>query len=325
MSTALAEAIVRACPGCAVEALEVLPGGHSGLTHLATVIRPDGQRERVVVKSTPPGRTPRGRHDVLRQARMLEALGGWGGVPTPAVAFTAEEPVNAFGMAFADGVAAEPVMEEARPDETPAGVSAAWHGAVDLLVALQRATPERLGLAHEPVESPLEELDRWRATMHAGGLDVSDPAAIRLAARLADTAPEPLEACVVHGDFRLGNMLQRSGDIRALVDWEIWTLGDPRSDIGWLCLFTDASNFPGLGRQAPGTPTADAIVERWRVSRDGDGAGVGWFRGLACFKLAAIQAHNLRRHVEGRYHDPHQERLLESTRVLVARGLSLAG
>ena len=119
-------------------------------------------------------------------------------------------------------------------------------------------------------------------------------------------------------------MLQRDGVIIALVDWEIWSLGDPHSDLGWLTLFTDASNFPGFGRSAPGTPTAEQVVD-WYLDAVGtdDGPGVVWFRALACFKLAAVQSHNLRRHREGRYHDPHQERLVPSTSALLDRGLRL--
>src|SRR6266545_4307924 len=70
--------------------LTVLPGGHSGLTHVATLAA-DDDKLRVVVKSAPPGRPPRGRHDVLRQARILRALNAWGRISVPEVLFWAEE------------------------------------------------------------------------------------------------------------------------------------------------------------------------------------------------------------------------------------------
>jgi aminoglycoside phosphotransferase (APT) family kinase protein len=301
--------------------LTVLPGGHSGLTHVATFATP-ADEVRVVVKSAPPGRAPRGRHDVLRQARILRALNAWGRVSVPEVLFWADTPAHLFGMRMVDGLAAEPVMEHPRPGERAEGVLAAWHGAVDLLVTMQQATPADLGLEDEPVVSPEEELERWKATMISGRLD-SDRRATDLAERLAAWRPASRPPCLVHGDYRLGNMLQHDGVIAALVDWEIWTVGDPRSDLGWLAIFADATNFPGFGRAAPGTPAADEVVERYLAVSGSGPEGVAWFRALACFKLAAIQAHNLRRHLEGRYHDPHQERLVESTGALLDRGLRL--
>jgi streptomycin 6-kinase len=311
-------------PGCALEALTVLPGGHSGLTHVATLVSANGAL-RVVVKSTPPGRPARGRHDVLRQARILRALGRWGHVPIPEVLFWSQSPVALVGIELVEGFAAEPVMEEPRSDEHGAAVAAAWRAAVDLLVSLQEAHAEDLDLADEPVVSPLDELDRWRATMRAAGLDDSDARAPELARRLASAQPVPWRPCLVHGDFRLGNMLQNAGEISALVDWEIWSVGDPRSDLGWLTLFTDESNFPDFGRAVPGTPRADDVVERYLAGAAATNTGVEWFRALACFKLAAIQAHNLRRHRDGRYHDPHQERLVASTGALLDQGLRLLG
>jgi aminoglycoside phosphotransferase (APT) family kinase protein len=323
LEVAIERAAAQRYPQRALTDLTVLPGGHSGLTHVATLAGAD-EELRVVVKSTPAGRAPRGRHDVLRQARILRALGAWGGVPTPEVLFWAQSPVALFAMRLVDGFAAEPVMEDPRPDEREEVVAAVWDGAVDLLARLQRPIPAELGLADEPVLAPVAELERWSATMRAGGLDLADERGPRLARLLADGAPEPRSPCVVHGDFRLGNVLQRDGLIRALVDWEIWSIGDPRSDLGWLAIFTDAANFPGFGRPAPGTPSADEVVAQYLDATGASEEGIAWFRALACFKLAAIEAHNLRRHVEGRHDDPHWERLAASTGALLDRGLELA-
>jgi aminoglycoside phosphotransferase (APT) family kinase protein len=317
----VARAAASRFPAHRLEGLDVLPGGHSGLTHVATLGGPEDPL-RVVVKSTPPGRSPVGRHDVLRQARIMRALKDVPGVPTPEVLFSSDTPLPLFGMRLVEGFSAEPVMEDPLPHERAEAVTEAWCSAVDLLVGLQRPTPDELGLGAEPVTSPAQELERWQATMRAGELDANRRAP-ELADRLAASAPELARPCVVHGDFRLGNMLQRDGSIAALVDWEIWSIGDPRSDLGWLMLFTTAENFPGLGRTVPGTPSAGEIVARYLDAAPAGTGEIAWFRALACFKLAAIQAHNLRRHLEGRYHDPHQERLVASTGALLERGLRL--
>ncbi|NLT05704.1 MAG: phosphotransferase, partial [Solirubrobacterales bacterium] len=144
LTAAVEAAAAQRFPGRRVTDLAVLPGGHSGLTHVATLAADGGDPVRCVVKSTPPGRRPRGRHDVLRQARILGALGRASRVPVPELLFEAPEPIPLFGMELVGGFAAEPVMEEPRPDETAAGVAAAWEAAVDLLVALQEPAPADL-------------------------------------------------------------------------------------------------------------------------------------------------------------------------------------
>lgn len=325
LAAAVADAAAERFPGAHVAGLEVLPGGHSGLTHVATVDHDRGQR-RVVVKSTPPGRKPVGRHDVLRQARVLGALGRVGRVPVPELLFEAAEPIPLFGMELIDGFAAEPVMEDPRPDETAAAVASAWEGTVDLLARLQQPTPAELGMANEPVVAPTEDLERWTATLHAAGLG-EDREALALLEALRADPPAPTAPALVHGDFRLGNVMQRpgGGDVVALVDWEIWSIGDRRGDLGWLTLYTEPANFPGLGRAAPGTPSADEVVARYRAATGAGPEGIAWFRAFACFKLGAIVAHNLRRHREGRHHDPYQERLADSPPALMRRGLELLG
>lgn len=325
---ALADQVARAAagrfPAHRVVELEVLPGGHSGLTHVATFAGAE-PGFRAVVKSAPPGRPARGRHDVLRQARVLRALRRAGAaVPVPEVLFESDSPVALFGMTLVDGRAAEPVLEDARPEERADHVAGAWRDAVEVLAAFDGATPEALGLSDEPVTTPADEVERWSAAMRSAGLD-ADARAVEAARRLGELAPPCGPPRIVHGDFRLGNMIQRDGRVAALIDWEIWSLGDPRCDLGWLTLFADATAFPRLGRAAPGTPSPQAVVDRYLTLTGRDPDAIGWFRALACFKFAAIQAHNLQRHRKGRYRDPHHERMSPAADLLLDRALDLLG
>jgi aminoglycoside phosphotransferase (APT) family kinase protein len=302
--------------------LRALPGGHSGITWATTFMCAvcPGRHHHIVIKSTPAGRDPVGRHDVLRQARVTRAIRAAGDVPVPVpeVLFADEEAPQFYAMEHVPGISEEPVLDGA--GETGEQMGALWDQAVELLVALSAADPVALGLVDgEPVFTPAQELARWQLTARAAG-EEAEARSAPLAAALVATAPAAGRTALVHGDYRIGNTLRRDAVIRAVIDWEIWSLGDPRFDLGWLRLFTDASSFPGLGRQVAGIPDRDAVLARY-VERSGAAVEAAeWFGALACFKLAAIQSHNLRRHREGRYRDDFLENFARSIQAVLERG-----
>jgi aminoglycoside phosphotransferase (APT) family kinase protein len=306
---------------CTVSDLRVLAGGHSGLTHVVD-LRTTSGRVSAVVRATPPGRRPVGRHDVLRQARIMGALGRNSDVPVPAVLFTDAGDPPFFGCELVPGVAIDPILGDPQPGETPELIAASWTAAIELLARLHTTPLEQVGVADEPRE-PGDEVEIWARTMRAAKLE-DDRLATRLEAALRATTPSRTTTGLVHGDFRLGNILMDGAEPRAIIDWEIWSVGDPAVDLGWLVQFTDAETYPGIGRDVPGTPTAEEVVARYCEAAGRDPRSVAWFLALGCFKLAAIQAHNRRRHLDGDYHDEFQELLGPSIERLLERGLAIA-
>ena len=305
-------------PGARVTRLEILSGGHSGVTHIADVEH-EGAIESVVVKSTPPGRRPSGRHDMLRQAAVIAALGARGEVPVPAVRFSDAGDPPFFATDLVPGVAIDPIIDQDRTPIAAEEVAARWDAAIGVLATLHCTPVAELGLPDATPRSPADELAIWEATMRAAKME-DDAAARRVLAAMRARLPEPRGAAIVHGDFRLGNILFDGPVPRAVIDWEIWSVGDPAMDLGWFISFTDAANYPGVGREVPGTPTAAQVLDRYAELMGEQRDDLAWFLALGSFKLAAIQAHNRRRHLEGRYHDdwqsllgPSIERLLEST------------
>jgi aminoglycoside phosphotransferase (APT) family kinase protein len=317
-----AQRIARAAGGTVtVAALEVMAGGHSGLTHRARLHRPGGHTD-VVIKSTPPGRSPRGRHDVLRQARVIEALARVPGVPVPDVLFGSSDDPPFFATDLVAGEAVDPVIAEDDRSWSPSTVGARWEAAIEILAALHALDAPRLGLVDGPPRTPAEELEIWCATMTAAKMDDDDAYLALRGAMLADVPPLG-RAGLVHGDFRLGNILFDGVEPRALIDWEIWSLGDPLVDLAWFVQFTDGDNFPGVGQHVDGTPSAAEVIERY-VALTGDARPeTSWFIALGALKLAAIQAHNRRRHLDGRFHDPYQAQLGPSIERHLARGLDI--
>jgi aminoglycoside phosphotransferase (APT) family kinase protein len=280
--------------------LEVLPGGHSGLTYTVN--------GKYVVKAVPPGQKPLGRNDVLRQARVLRALAG-SAVPVPGVVATDE---TWFAMEFADGEAIEPVLDE--HDLSPELARTRMLEAARLLRLLHDAGP----VPGEPPATAAGELERWSRTMHAVPAELR-PGAEDLLHLLAEDVPDDLPPVLVHGDFRLGNVLFAGTRATAVVDWEIWSTGDPRTDLGWFLLFADHRNFPDLGTPVPGLPTEDELLEVY----GGDLPSMAWFRALGRMKMAAIMGHNLRRHREGKHHDPDQERLPPTIAAMIRSAVDM--
>ncbi|GAA4789378.1 phosphotransferase family protein [Actinomycetospora chlora] len=313
---------VRAALGApGAGALRVLEGGRSGLTYVLH----DG-RSGHVVKAVPPGRPARGRHDVLRQSHALSALAG-SGLPVPAVTARESDVPAWFAMELAEGDAVEPVLDVATDLEP----DLAWERmvrAARVLGALHAVPLARLaeGIRSAGGElpapaTPHDELLRWQETMHAVPAELR-PGSEELLAALHADVPGPVAPVLVHGDFRLGNLLCSGPRPTALVDWEIWGVGDPRVDLGWFGVFTDGALFPGVGRVVPGLPSEDELEELYRAA-GGTAPQTAWFRALARMKMAAIMGHNLRRHREGRHHDPVQEQLPPTIAALIgsARGL----
>ncbi|MET9086806.1 phosphotransferase family protein [Streptomyces sp. NPDC004237] len=275
--------------------LRTLPGGHSGLTYSITA-----GPVSYVVKAVPPGQRPVGRNDVLRQARVLRALAG-SPVPVPGVVAVDENEPAWFAMEFVTGEAIEPVLDEHRLDPGLCRTRMlALAGVLRDLHDWRRTEPA------EPLH-PAGELDRWSRTMRAVPSELR-PGAENVLETLAARVPGSVPPALVHGDFRLGNVLCQGARPAAVVDWEIWGYGDPRIDLAWFLLFTDHRNFPRLGRAVPGLPDEEELLTAYLDGRP-EPPALDWFRALARTKMAAIMGHNLRRHREGKHHDPDQERL----------------
>ncbi|MFJ9179257.1 phosphotransferase family protein [Streptomyces sp. NPDC102360] len=302
-------------PGVPVGELVTLPGGHSGLTYSVTA----GEAA-YVVKAVPPGQRPVGRNDVLRQARVLRALAG-SAVPVPGVAVVDEAQPAWFAMEFAAGEAIEPILDE--PEMAAATARARMLDSARVLRTLHDTDVSGPALeAPEPLDAA-GELERWSRTMHAVP-DELRPGGDELLTSLADDVPDGLPPVLLHGDFRLGNILYAGERATAVVDWEIWSVGDPRIDLGWFLLFADHHNFPQLGRAVPGLPTEAELLDTYRAGGPALPA-MNWFRALGRMKMAAIMGHNLRRHREGKHHDPDQERLPPTIAAMIRTARDLLG
>ena len=298
--------------GVTVSTFEPLLGGHSGLTYRGGTSGGD-----FVVKAVPEGQRSVGRHDMLRQASILRALADTA-VPVPAIVAVDEQEPAWFAMELVVGESLEPVLDD--PEVEPSIAAARMRRAAEVLPALH-AVP----LADIPdtgdILSPADELDRWSKTLAAVPVELVE-GADELVRLLRRDIPAAITPTLVHGDYRLGNIISDGLEPAALIDWEIWSAGDPRVELGWFLVFADGTNFPGVGRDVPGLPSTDELISCYT----GSGPALPdmtWFDALGRLKMAAIMGHNLRRHREGRHIDPDQEKLPATIRRLIDTGTAL--
>jgi aminoglycoside phosphotransferase (APT) family kinase protein len=304
--TALRRYLASALPGrpSAPVSAGLISGGRSNLTYLVT----DGTH-RWVLRRPPLGQVFHGAHDVSREYRVMSSLRGTP-VPVPRTRLNCADS-TVIGAPFY-------LMDEVEGTvlRTPEAVSALSEPArrrlgyalVDTLAALHEVRPFDVGLDDlgQPDGYLRRQLDRWARQYQQ--IKVRDlPHIDPIIAWLADSMPETYGASIVHGDFRLDNVVVDSagaGEIRAVLDWEMATLGDPLADLGVFISFWDEPGKPfnpvTAGLTAfPGFPSAEEIIERYARQRGVTVGRIDWYRVFAQFKLAVILEQIHVRHVRG--------------------------
>jgi aminoglycoside phosphotransferase (APT) family kinase protein len=277
----------------------------------------------VVIKVAPPGVEPVAHRDVLRQARIMKALAATQ-VPVPEVMW--EDPGDPpdtpplFVMSHVEGDCVEPLFDGCPPG---ADLAERYRGACRVMAALHGLSPHVLGLAGEPVTDPVAEVQRWCDTLRTvdaalvpGWRDVRDT--------LLACAPTVMGPSIVHGDFRLGNLMAVRSRITAVIDWEIWSIGDPRTDAGWFLINCDPETYQRVPASAGVAPPTGELAELYQRELSCEVNDLGWFSALACFKSAAtwslIVKHNRRRRsprAEWEAMAPTLPRLLERARSML--------
>ncbi|MFG3025375.1 phosphotransferase family protein [Streptomyces sp. NPDC048254] len=315
-------------PEATVESVETLAGGTSSLTYVAALAGVPAGYERVVLKVAPPGLEPVRNRDVLRQARLMQVLAGVPGVRVPKVLFcdkgepTARQPFVA--MELVPGACVEPVLVP-RGTVPPGEVRARALDAARMLARLHRADPRRTALAVEPVVTLGAEIDRWTRAFTTVPEDLRTGYEA-VADRLHATMPTAMMPVFTHGDYRLGNTLCDADSVNAIIDWEIWALGDPRVDITWLTFFTDEARHPAAPSQEPtGMPGKAELIDAYQETRGQSLPDLAWFEALTKYKESAATALLIKRgRKAGRLTDMHR-RMRPALPVLLEEATALLG
>jgi aminoglycoside phosphotransferase (APT) family kinase protein len=219
--------------------IQVLSGGRSNLTYLVS----SGLRE-YVLRRRPIGEVAPGAHDMSREHRVLAALDA-SGLPTPSVyGYCEEEAIVGAPFYVMERVEGTAFHRRSDVEELSANEARAVSEAtVDVLERLHRVDYEAVGLGQlgRPegfIARRIERwLEQWRRSEHR------DHALLEpIAKQLCEALPSQCDSTLVHGDYRLGNMLVDVGTpqkVTAVLDWEMSTLGDPLTDLAHLLVYWD--------------------------------------------------------------------------------------
>jgi aminoglycoside phosphotransferase (APT) family kinase protein len=273
-------------PGARVTNVVPLTGGASSLTFVAELLGAPQPHSRVVLKVAPPGLPPVRNRDVLRQGRLMAALYGRPGVPVPPFLFQDAGAPPFIAMGLVPGECVEPVLAEPRDPARFAEIRVRALDAARALAALHSVEPAQAGLGDEPVVTLADEIDRWTRAFTTVPPDLQGEYE-RCARALHATIPAGVPPVVNHGDYRLGNTLCAGGTVTAIIDWEIWSVGDPRIDLSWFTFFTDEAKHPAMPSPGPtGMPTSAELLAAYGR----DLPDLPWFDALTRYKEAGASA-----------------------------------
>ncbi|MFE2356551.1 phosphotransferase family protein [Streptomyces parvulus] len=289
----LRELLDRERPGLVTGPLSgrLIEGGRSNLTYAVT----DGTA-RWVVRRPPLGHVLATAHDMRREHRVISALHPTNvPVPRPLLLCEDEKVLGApfYVMEFVEGTPYRTADQLAPlgPERTRAAVL----NLVDTLVELHAVDPAEVGLGDfgRPEGFLDRQLRRWAKQLDASrNRDL--PGIDELHATLGRELPRSPSPTVVHGDYRLDNVLIGGEDdtINAILDWEMSTLGDPLTDLGLLVMYSSPLGMPdspvSTTAQAPGHPAPAELIERYAARSGRDVSAVAWYTAFAWFKLAVI-------------------------------------
>jgi aminoglycoside phosphotransferase (APT) family kinase protein len=282
--------------------LEPFPGGSSNPTYALAA----GEHQ-YVLRKRPDGARSRSAHRVEREFQVLRALQG-SGVPVPRAHLLCEDE-SVLGQPFYlmervhGRVYADPTMPGCTREER----AGAWDAMNAVLARLHALDVRALGLADygRPENYLARQLERW-LSQYRDARTEDIPEMERLGAWLQEHLPREARATLVHGDYRLGNLLLDpvQPEVAAVLDWEMSTLGDPLCDLAYNALCWHLRELPigfqGADFTALGIPFEADYVEAYR-RRAGLAEIPHWrfYLAFSIFKIAAISQINYRRALAG--------------------------
>jgi aminoglycoside phosphotransferase (APT) family kinase protein len=289
-------------------AFALIAGGHSNLTYAVT----DAEGRKVVLRRPPLGAVLATAHDMGREHRIISSLAGTGVPVPPALGHCGDASVNGapfYVMAFVEGV----VLDLGSTVEKHIPSQGARRGlgrhVIEVLARLHGVDVDAIGLGDLGRREGYvpRQLKRWR-TQWEQSKTRELPAMEQVYEALQSGIPEQHGSGVVHGDYRLGNMLTGAdARIAAVLDWELCTLGDPLADLGYLM-----NNWAEAGESGPesrgaalaptvagGFPTRREMLDHYRELTGRDVSRVDYYRAFSYWRLAAIVEGVLARYLKG--------------------------
>jgi aminoglycoside phosphotransferase (APT) family kinase protein len=287
---------------------ELLAGGHSNLTYRVT----DANGATTVLRRPPTGAVLATAHDMAREHKIISGV-GLTDVPVPrALGLCTDEAVNDapfYVMSYVEGAVLDTAEKVEQFFPTTDRRSTIAESVVTVLAKLHTIEPDDVGLGDlGRRESYIErQLRRWKGPWESSKTREL-PAMDTVAEALEGRMPPQQGAGIVHGDYRLGNMLTAAdGHIAAVLDWELCTLGDVMADVGYVMNNWAQPGEEGVtsrgAAQAPtaagGFSTREAFLERYSELTGRSTEHVDYYRAFQYWRLAAIVEGVMARYLKG--------------------------
>ena len=330
---ALARFLDDKLPGSGDVTVERHQAGHSNETFFVR-----RGAEEWVLRRPPLGAFLPSAHDVLREYRVLDALGSTGvRVPRTVLACEDDGIIGApfYLMERVDGVV---IRQELPAIFTEPERAAIGDELVDALVELHSVDPASCGLDGfgKPTGYLERQLRRW-----TGQLELTMPHSRplpdleRIGDWLRTNLPETQQTTIVQGDYKLDNVMfatETPAQLIAILDWEMSTLGDPLADLGWMVSFWREADdeagdlFAETTRvtELPGFRSRLDLIDRYASATGRAVEGLAWYTVLAIWKLAILLEGSYARHLAGMTDDPFFAQLERGVPALADKALEIA-
>lgn len=286
--------------------INLVSGGRSNLTY--TLTDPSGRRW--VLRRPPTGHLLPTAHDVAREYKIITCLEPVG-IPVPlAIGLCNDDSIIGvpfYVMAFVDGMIVRTADEAIQGLDVSARLQAGF-ALVETLATIHSVDPDAVGLGdfrrHDNYVA--RQLRRWytqyQSTLADGGPHLRDIRTVH--DQLAAHIPVPSTPVIVHGDFRIDNaVLDSQGNVVAILDWELCTIGDALADLAqFLVTWTEPGETSPLGHApttAPGFSTRSELVEHYALYSGRDIKTLDYYQAFAAWKLACILSGVYVRYVAG--------------------------
>jgi aminoglycoside phosphotransferase (APT) family kinase protein len=275
---------------------ELIAGGRSNLTYRVT----DRAGNSYALRRPPVSHVLPTAHDMTREHTVITALGSTG-VPVPrTLGLCTDVAVNGapfYVMSFVEGHILRD--ERAAAELSEASRARAGDSLIDTLVQLHAVDVDAVGLGDFARRDGYiaRQLKRWHGQFTQSTIDGEPGPAVvdRVHELLAARIPEQQGVSIVHGDYRLDNtVLDDEGQVQAILDWELWTLGDPLADLGLLTVYwaepedSDQALLGVAPTTLPGFARRSELLARYAAASGRDISQVAYYRAFGFWKLACI-------------------------------------
>ena len=295
-------------------------GGQSNPTY--KIAAPSGN---YVLRRKPFGPLLPSAHAVDREYKVQNALNRAGFAAAPQYGLCTDDSVIGswfYVMGMVDG---RTIWDGAMPKDPPEYRHATYNAMIDTLAALHTVDVERAGLADfgKPGNYFGRQVERWTKQYKLAETEHMDVVE-RLIEWLPATLPDQTRTSVVHGDYRIDNMIfaHDRPEVLAVLDWELSTLGDPLADftyvaMAWVTENGGRSGVMDLDRKALGIPELDEVVERYCQATGRDSVpDMNWYFAYNFFRLTGIIQGIKKRVIEGTASSAHARAMSERVQPL---------